>query len=391
MNRDKPRVLILDGMWNKSLAAVRSFGKRGFFVTAGETTRFATALFSRYCSRRVIYPSPREDSSGFLDWLETELSEYKYDVIFPMELSTQVLLTSKRRRLSKYTRIPFADTDLCRRVQDKAFLMQYAKEKGIDTPCTHIIEDIGQVGEIEKGIDFPVVIKPRISSGSRGIVYVKKKRDFKASFQRVHRNYPFPIIQEYVPKGGGALGVCLLLNFDSEVKASFVYRRLREFPVEGGPSTLRESIERDDVLIIAKALMKDLKWIGVAHVEFIIDPADNKPKLLEVNPRFWGSLHLAIESGMDFPYLLYKLAMDGDIADAHDYKTGVMCRWLIPGDFLHFLSNPERFRLKPGFFDLSIKDDILSMNDPLPVIGRISSIFSFLSSKDMRSLIKRGG
>ena len=37
----------------------------------------------------------------------------------------------------------------------------------------------------------------------------------------------------------------------------------------------------------------------------------NEPKLIEVNPRFWGSLALAIYAGIDFPYLLYKLAMEG--------------------------------------------------------------------------------
>ena len=387
MNRNKPRALVLDGMWNKSLAAVRSFGRRGFFVAAGETTRFATALFSRYCSRRIVYPSPKEKPEDFLDRLETELSEYKYDVIFPMELSTQALLTSRRKRLSKYVRIPFAETDLCMRVQDKAFLMRYARDKKIDAPLTHIIDDIGQIEDIENGLDFPVVIKPRMSSGSRGIIYVKKKDDFNASYHRVHKNYPFPIVQEQIPKGGDAIGVCLLLNFESEVRASFVYRRLREYPVEGGPSTLREGIISDDVRMIAESLMKSLKWTGVAHVEFITDPRDGKPKLLEVNPRFWGSLHLAILSGVDFPWLLYSLAMNGDIRPVNNYKPGIRSRWLIPGDIMHFLINPDRFKLNPGFFSRGARDDIISFDDPMPTLGRISSLFPLIYKKEMRKLI----
>lgn len=87
------RVLVLDGMWNKSLAAVRSFGRKGFYVTAGERTRLATAIFSKYCSRRWIYSSPVLSQVNFLTDLEAELKAGKYDVIFPMEFSTQVLLT----------------------------------------------------------------------------------------------------------------------------------------------------------------------------------------------------------------------------------------------------------------------------------------------------------
>jgi len=382
------RIFILDGMWNKSLAAVRSFGRRGHYVTAGEKTRFATALFSRYCNRRVVYPSPTEKKKNFLNWLELELDRYGYDVLFPMELATQTIITSNRERLSKNCRIPFADTDLTLKIHNKAFLMQYAGAKGIDTPKTYIIDNPSLIHKLAKEIDFPVVIKPRMSSGSRGITYVNKKEDFIVSYQKVHKSYPLPIVQEHIPWGGDAVSVCLLLNFKSEVRASFVYRRLREYPVTGGPSTLRVSIKRNDVQTVASSLMKSLKWVGIAHVEFRVDPRDGKAKLLEVNPRFWGSLQLAIESGMDFPYLLFRLAIDGDIEPVSDYKKGVMCRWLIPGDIMHFISNPDRFGLTPGFFNFTIKDDIISLRDPLPVLGRLSSILTFLYDKEIRKLFK---
>jgi len=42
-------------------------------------------------------------------------------------------------------------------------------------------------------------------------------------------------------------------------------------------------------------------------VEFRVDARDGTAKLMEVNPRFWGSLQLSILSGADFPYLLYNL------------------------------------------------------------------------------------
>ena len=78
-----PRVLILDGFWNKSLAAVRSLGGRGFFVAAGESTRFAPALFSRFCRRRFVHPSVIGRPEGFLAALERELTVGHYDVCCP--------------------------------------------------------------------------------------------------------------------------------------------------------------------------------------------------------------------------------------------------------------------------------------------------------------------
>ncbi|OHB36386.1 MAG: hypothetical protein A2099_06805 [Planctomycetes bacterium GWF2_39_10] len=386
------RVLILDGMWNKSLAAVRSFGRKGFYVTAGERTRLAAAIFSKYCSRRWIYSSPVISPVDFLKDLEAELKEGKYDVIFPMEFSTQVLLTdtANRQRIERYTRLPFADVNIARKVHDKAFIMQYARERGFGIPTTFVVNDIEQLAAIAKETAYPVLIKPRNSSGSRGIVYVKEKEELLTLYLKVHKEYPFPIIQEYIPDGGEVYGVGLLFNFQSEIRASFVYKRLRSHPVRGGPSTLRESVKREDVREIAGSLMKSFQWTGIAHVEFKIDPRDRKPKLLEVNPRFWGSLQLAVESGIDFPFLLFKLAMEGDIGPVMDYNVGVRCRWLIPGDLLHFIKNPERLRLKPSFFDFKIKDDILSLSDPMPVIGRLASVLTFLYDKEMKNLLHGG-
>jgi len=385
------RVLILDGMWNKSLAAVRSLGKRGLYVAAGERTRLATALFSRYCKKRVIYPSPVEQKQEFLHYLEDELAQGDYDVTLPMEFSTQIILTDRenKQKLERYTRIPFADAGLAMNVNDKAFIMQHALGKGFHIPKTYFLNREDQIAEVAKNVEYPIVIKPRVSSGSRGIVYAKSREELISSYKQVHRRYPFPFVQEYIPDGEGTYGVGLLLNFNSEIRASFVYKRLRCYPVSGGPSTLRESVKREDIQGIAESLLQSLKWTGIAHVEFKIDPRDNLPKLLEVNPRFWGSLQLAIEAGVDFPYLLYRMAMDRDVEPVKDYKSGVRCRWLIPGDILHFIKNPERFKLKPSFFDLHIRDDIVSRNDLMPTFGRFLSAFVFLFDKEMRKLITR--
>jgi len=382
------RVLILDGMWNKSLAAARSFGRKGFYVAVGERTRLATTIFSKYCKRRWIYSSPLRFPEKFLQDLEYELKNGKYDVVFPMEFTTQVLLTDakNKQRFGKYTKIPFSDADLAKKANDKAFIMKYAIENGIDIPATYFASNIEQIAEIAKKIVYPVLMKPRMSSGSRGIVKVKNENELLLSYLEVQNRYPFPIIQECIA-GNETYGVGLLLNFNAEVRASFVYKRLRTNPVWGGPSTLRESVRREDIREIAQSLLKSLKWVGIAHVEFKVDPRDGKPKLLEVNPRFWGSLQLAIESGVDFPFLLFKMAVEGDIKNVMDYNVGVRCRWLIPGDLLHFIKNPERFKLKPNFFDFKVKDDIISLRDPMPILGRISSALTFLYDKEMKSLL----
>ncbi|MEK6598776.1 MAG: ATP-grasp domain-containing protein [Deltaproteobacteria bacterium] len=380
------KILILDAMWNKTLAAVRSLGRRGFYLTVGEKTRFATALFSKYCSRRVIYPSPASKPDEFLDWLLKEVKSNSYDMLLPTEFETLEIILKNKKEIEPYTRVPFADYNLISKVNDKAWLIRYAEKNGYLCPKTYFIEALNEFRY--EDMEYPLVIKPRKSSGSRGLVYVNRPSEFLTAFQKVHSRYPFPLVQEYIPNGG-AYGVGALFNLNSEPRAAFVYKRLREYPVSGGPSTLRESVKNDEIRDIAISLLKSLNWVGVAMVEFRVDARDGKAKLMEINPRFWGSLQLAILSGMDFPYLLYKMAVDGDIEPVWDYETGIRCRWLIPGDILHFISNPDRMRLQPGFFTRTQGDDIISIADPMPIVGRISSVLPFLFDKEMRRLIFR--
>jgi predicted ATP-grasp superfamily ATP-dependent carboligase len=112
---------------------------------------------------------------------------------------------------------------------------------------------------------------------------------------------------------------------------------------------------------------------------------------MEINPRFWGSLALAIEAGVNFPYLLLKLARGENIKPVEYYAIGKQCRWLLPGDLMHFIYNPRRARMNPSFFNFWRKDtayDILSWHDPLPTLARVLTPLTFLYDPDMQQRLK---
>ena len=403
-----PKVFVTDGYWHKTLTVVRSLGEKGIDVTVGESTRLSTALFSRYAKRRVIYPSPKRRPEEFLDFLENELKKEKYDVLITPEESTLLLIAKNINRFEGLTRFPFAGHNLIAKASDKSEVVKIAKSRGIPVPETIFIQDINELERKTASITFPAVIKPRISSGSYGIKYVNpvrkdgvhgawlsngvnNKDELLSAYKEVHSKYPFPLIQEYIPQGGDAFGVSCLFDRGVKLKAVFVHKRLREYPITGGPSTLRESVVNDEGKELGVKLLSAMKWFGVAMVEFKVDPRDNKPKLMEINPRFWGSLPLAIYSGVDFPYLLYKMAMGEGFEAVTKYKTGIRSRYLLPGDIMHFISNPDRFNMKPSFFkffDKNTRDDIISLKDPLPTIGRILSLLTLLYNKDMQRYLK---
>jgi predicted ATP-grasp superfamily ATP-dependent carboligase len=386
------KAFITDASQRKAIPIIRSLGNHNIKVIAGESNSWSMGFFSKYCSERFIYPSPTKNSTLFVEWLRDFLRYNHCDVLLPIDSKTMDIITEHLDELSKYTAIPVVNHSVYMKARDKEQTIRIALENNIPCPTTYFLSKIEEIDLIAEKITFPIVIKPRQSEGSRGIAYAWSKNNLYSQYYKIHRYYPLPLIQEYIPAGGSTIGVELLFNKNSEPRAIFAHKRIREYPVSGGPSTLSESVYAPRAVEMGIKLLKALGWYGVAMIEFKIDPRDNTPKLMEINPKFWGSIQLPIICGVDFPYLLYRMATEGDVAPVFDYKVGVRCRWLIPGDILHFLNNPNRFRLKPNFFkfmDKNLYYDILSINDPGPFLGMcIGFLLKIFNKETWRDLCR---
>ncbi len=363
-----------------SLAIIRSLGKSGLRVIAGDETRFSTGMFSKYCSGRVVYPSTK-NGEVFADHIFNVIKEEPYAAIFPVTDATVIPIVKHKKRFSKYTIVPYPDYSIMLKAIDKGATLKVAIENGVQCPKTFFIDGVDEIEAFTDELTYPLIIKPRMGYGSRGIAMCKSRDELASKFSSVTREFGPSLIQEYIPNGD-ALGVYTLFNFDSEPRAVCVQRRIRSYPASGGPSTYRETVKRPELVEIAFRLLKAIKWTGVAMVEFRVDPRDNTPKLMEINPRFWGSLQLSILSGVDYPYLLYKLAMEGDVKPVMDYRAGVRCRWLLPGDFLWYLSSPNKIRNLPAFVHRD-NDDIISLRDPGPTLGFCLSAMRYMFDRNM--------
>ena len=382
-------VLVTDASKRETLAIVRSLSKKGIAVTVGEDRKLCCSFFSKYIKNKIIYPNPAENPFSFIKSIYELVKRSKYDVIFPVDDQTTILFSKYKDKLSKYTKVPVANYETIMKGRDKAKTIKIAMGNGIPCPKTYFVDDIEEIRKDE--IEFPVVIKPRESSGARGIAYVNSLEELMREYKKVKKRYGAPLIQEYIPHNGGHYSVCALFNYDSEPRAIFVYKELRQYPITGGPATFSVSVEKTDVLKYAIKLLKAMKWYGVAHLDFLIDSRDKKPKLLEVNPRFWSSLELAILSGVDFPYLLYKMALDGDVETVTKYETGIKLRFLV-GDILWLLGTKNKLKALPEFLkfmDGSIGYAIWSLDDPKPIVGFILDNLLCMIKKDRREHILR--
>lgn len=375
-------VLVTDGQLRSGLAVVRSLGKRGVRVVSGESTRFATAFFSKYADDRVVYPSPEREPDAFVSFLTAYLADNDVDALIPVGHQTTKLVSEHREQFAELADVPVPDYERFRRGWDKAKTFEAAERAGIPTPRTECPESASEAAAVAEEMGFPVVVKARTSSGSRGLEFVETSGEFEAAYGRVSESYPRPLVQERIPQSGSMYGAAFVYDGDGELHAQFACEFLREYPPSGGPSTFHESVGRQDLLEYGRSLLETLDWQGVALVEFKLDPRDGEPKLMEVNPRLWSSLHLATFSGVDVPWLVLQHARGDDFDTTLDYRTGVQARYILPGDLLRLASvrNAEALREFFPLFDADVRYEIPHRDDPGPAVGRLLAMARFAAS-----------
>jgi len=351
------RILVTDGHQRSTLAVVRSLGRAGLDVTVVEDRLPCLASVSRYCARGLVAPSPVGTPGAFVDFLTDEVRRSPYDLLIPMTDVTSILVAEHADRLTPHVRVPLVPWERFSRALDKEYLIRLAGRLNVPAPRTWFVESLEELRPIEGELSFPVVLKPRRSKYlaanawiSEPVTYADSFAELRRRLKVVHPAVPLPMIQERVT--GPGCGAFLLCDHGRS-KAVFFHRRLREKPPSGGVSVLRESIPVDrQMRAYAEALLSALEWHGVAMVEFKVDVRDGRPLLMEINPRFWGSLQLAIDAGVDFPGMLAHLAMGEPVEPVFSYAVGVRSRWLL-GDLDHLtaclLKSRKKLQLPPGF------------------------------------------
>lgn len=327
-------ILVTDGNERATLAVVRALGREGIRVTVGSETPKSLAGSSRYCAETICYPSPEEQSANFQAYLMEEMQRGRYRVLLPMTDITMQLAAGIRRSLNGSVQVALPAEEQVARVQDKGYVLQLARRLGIACPQTFIVDSAESLRSVAEEVRYPVVIKPRFSRWfengqcrSGNVQFANSAEDLMIKYQDSSALIPNPLIQEKIE--GEGRGVFLLV-WNGELKAAFCHRRLREKPPWGGVSVLRESVPLDEQLVEKScALLRSLGWQGPAMVEYKVDRRDAEPKLMEINGRFWGSLQLANDAGMNFPLMHYRLACGENVPAQFNYRPHVKSRWLL--------------------------------------------------------------
>jgi len=395
-------VLILGGEPRIAVAITRSLHRQGIPVSIAAFASDNVGRTSRMTQESFLLPSYRQAPAASLQAVTALLEERRFGLLMPISDTALGLIADHHDALVPLVRLACPAPTVIRRVLDKNLTLDTARRCGLLVPRGHEIPSLAVLDAISPTLQFPLVAKPKdkaVQSAFKVQYFYRVdelRRALAAESQFGVRN----LIQEFATGEGVGIGV---LVQQGDAVAMFQHRRLAELPATGGVSVRALAEPLDPVLSRqALALLQAIGWEGIAMVEFKVDRRRGRAVLMEVNGRYWGSISLAVQAGVDFPFYEWQIRQGQRPRIANTYKAGMRWRWLA-GDVTRLggifrESSPNQYRRFSKASELAkfvidfrpgIRSALWSPQDPGPALSELATTIAPIVKDTALGLVRR--
>jgi predicted ATP-grasp superfamily ATP-dependent carboligase len=385
------RVLVTYGWCRTAYVAAESLSRAGFEVYACSSTPLSMTRVSRFVRGFDCIADPFKEPERYVTELSAVVKRRQIDVLLPMH-EDGVAIQTYRDRLPPNLLIACPPCRDLIKVLDKYEIIKIAESAGVGVPQTIAPANIAEVDSLVPQLKFPLIVKTRRGNSGKGVFRVNSASEASQTYREIVESFnlqqhQLPILQEYLT--GSVYGSCFLAQ-EGEVKACFNERYLRCKEGEFGTSVWREPCEFPLLSEYTTKMAKALNWTGIGHFDFIVDSDRSSADLIEMNPRFWGALNLAIQNGYDFPQGLVTMLTTGQ-PDANSFQPSkrlISSLWIV-GEVIASISEfrsgkwlaPLTSLGRILFRDRWCRADDFRWHDPLPLLMEFTHYGSaFLAS-----------
>ena len=301
--RAHPWVLVTDGangQARSTLATVRALAVAGYRPAVTVSGRYSIAGASRFCRRRVRVPPANE--TGFAGAVRDEITARAYVAVLPASDAAIVALDAPGRQFV-----------------DKGSLGELARKAGVPTPRSQSFGSREELLDAASDLEYPAVVKS-IYSFRTPAFRVERPEDLTAA--RIAEG-PL-LVQPYLP---GCLRAVAGVVWDGQLVAAIHQRYHRTWPPDCGTASAAETVVPDRELE-ERLLALLAGYEGIFQAQLAGD------LLLDVNPRVYGSLPLAVAAGANLPAVWCGLLRGQLASGVIRARPGVFYRW-IEGDLRH--------------------------------------------------------
>jgi predicted ATP-grasp superfamily ATP-dependent carboligase len=364
------------------LAVVRSLGKRGLRVIAMTNNRNDCGVVSKYVSETVWCPHPK-DEEALVEFLISHKA-WHGALLLESDDYYAVVLSKYKQRLSEYYTIATPDWDILATFVEKRKTYALAAACGIPHPQTFEPQTFADIEAIQDSIQLPCIIKPvhshefvaRFQTKAFVIDTLEQLQERLA--QCVEEGHPV-IVQEIIPGGDDAFErVQVYIDSRGEILAELYNEKIRQSPPIFGVMRVGKSVPRNlEVQELTYRLLAEANYRGYCSVEYKRDPRDQQLKLIEANIRMPRSGWLAISSGVDIPWLIYKDLVENEQICVDTYQETI---WIeIVPDVLNTLvrDGASSFSLREfvrPYLSRNKAFAVFSLSDPRPFLKQIGGL-----------------
>ena len=393
-------VLITYGWVRSSYSALRNLSRHGISVTASDTGSLGMCQFSRLSSGFKKYRSHYQSEAQFISDILEICSDQDIKLIFPSHNETEIIARHRDKFDSSLVAL-IPDEAQCRIFNNKSDAYDLADNLGIPVAERISYSDPTKIAKIlNKAGLKKTVIKLLTGNSGKGVFYGENAEHTQSIVEQLVEQYEldekrFPQVERYVEGEGYG---CSVLYWKGEHIAQFTHKRLRDKIVTGGTSTFREVSVHEGIEAATKVIFDAIGWNGLAMCEFKVCPKTGAFWFIEVNPRLWGSISLAIESGVEFPYLAWLCASKGPL-DAIKYHANTKiagkwkARWLL-GDVFLVCGHLSKLNFKAAWGilgeDRANSIDDFFWDDPLVFLGEVLAYLKATISKRSTNPSEKG-
>lgn len=295
------RILLTNAHRNIGLCVTRNLALAGHEVIAADSQIFPFGLRSRHAC--ALEPVPELTAPDYADGLLALVRRVRPDALMP--LGALAAVSAKREEFERETDLLVADEAAYLALQDKVTVYELCGRFGIPHPRVFGTEPESACSGLHGGGDgLPLaVVKPRQDFGAgRGLAFIQDAAQLRALWPVLAARYGPMVATEFVPGAvDSQYALHLLFDRDSELIEFFVLRKLRQWPLRSGITAAAVSVHENELIERMLPLFRHLQWRGPVEVELKLHAATGAACVLEINPRFSGTLAFPLAAGVDMP------------------------------------------------------------------------------------------
>ncbi len=377
------------------LGVIRALGQMSVPIVVVYHYKRDMGYGSLFVREKFTVPHPEKNEREFIDMLLDCSRKYMGSILIPTSDEMLAVVSRNKEILQEKYIIACSEWEIIKKCLDKKYTYAIAEEIGIPIPKTFIPNKMEEVEELGHVLQYPCIVKPTQSEPyysrfRRKMVMVSNLDQMLQAYNEgIEANLEL-IIQEFIP-GGDDQGANYNSYFwDGMPICEFTARKIRSAPpVIGSPCVLRSEII-PEIIEPGRKILKALGYYGYSCMEFKQDCRDGIYKLMEINARHNLSSSLAVECGLNFPWIQYKHLLQGEVLTDHSYQTGLY--WIdITRDIYYGIRNWVKDRkISKEWFTPYIKPHTIAVfnyKDPIPALIRMRDAIrigiSYLSKQDI--------